>query len=125
MLEKTLKVNGKDVKFKSSAAVLRVYRIKFGRDIFEDLMKLESALADSNQAASRIPIEQLELFENVAYAMAYSADPEGVPENINEWLDQFEIFSIYEVLPQILELWSDNLATTVEGKKKDLPQAGE
>ncbi|MBQ1511205.1 MAG: hypothetical protein IIZ54_10040 [Selenomonadaceae bacterium] len=125
MLEKTLKVNGKDVKFKSSAAVLRVYRIKFGRDIFEDLMKLESSLLDSNQAASRIPIEHLKLFENVAYAMAYSADPERVPEDINEWLDQFEIFSIYEILPQILELWSNNLATTVEGKKKDLPQAGE
>ena len=51
--------------------------------------------------------------------MAYSADPEGVPEDINEWLAQFEIFSIYEILPQILELWGNNLATTVEGKKKD------
>lgn len=119
MLEKTLKVNGKDVKFKSSAAVLRIYRTKFGRDIFEDLMKLEASLADSDQKASRIPVENLELFENVAYAMAYSADPEGVPEDIGEWLDQFEIFSIYEILPQILELWGNNLATTVEGKKKD------
>ena len=32
-------------------------------------------------------------------------------------LDQFDMFSIYEVLPQILELWGDNLATEVAAKK--------
>ena len=119
MLEKTVRVNGKEVKFKSSAAVPRIYRAKFGRDIFEDLAKLEASVAESDKNRSRIPIENLELFENIAYSMAYHADPENVPPTIEAWLDQFEFFSIYEVLPEILALWSENLATTSEAKKKD------
>ena len=48
-------------------------------------------------------IEDLEIFENVAYIMAFHADP-TIPKTIDEWLEQFEMFSIYEVLPEIMEL---------------------
>ena len=41
----------------------------------------------------------------------------SIPGTIDEWLDQFEMFSIYEVLPEILELWGTNLITDVESKK--------
>ncbi len=34
-----------------------------------------------------------------------------------EWLEDFEMFSIYEILPEILELWGDNLITQVDVKK--------
>ena len=59
----------------------------------------------------------LEIFENVAYVMAYHAD-NSIPANIEDWLDQFDMFSIYEVLPQILELWGENLVTDVTSKKR-------
>ena len=36
---------------------------------------------------------------------------------VDDWLDQFEMFSIYEVLPQILELWGTNLFTDVNARK--------
>ena len=52
----------------------------------------------------------------MAYIMAYHAD-HSIPESIDEWLDQFEMFSIYEVLPEILELWGQNLMTDVSSKK--------
>ena len=39
MLEKTVKIGDTDVKFRSSASVPRLYRIKFGRDIFKDLSR--------------------------------------------------------------------------------------
>ena len=58
----------------------------------------------------------MEIFENVAYIMALHADC-SVPSSIEDWLDQFEMFSIYEILPEILELWGDNLATDIESKK--------
>ena len=35
----------------------------------------------------------------------------------NEWLDQFGTFSIYQVLPEIIELWGLNVQTQVESKK--------
>ena len=60
--------------------------------------------------------KNVEIFENVAYIMAYHADP-TIPGTIDEWLDQFEMFSIYQVLPEILELWGTNLQTQVDAKK--------
>ena len=61
-------------------------------------------------------IDDLEIFENVAYIMAFHADP-SIPKTIDEWLDQFEMFSIYQVLPEILELWGANMLTDIESKK--------
>ena len=114
MLEKTVKVNGKDVKFRSSATIPRLYRIKFKRDIFQDLSKLEKSYKTKSTG---FEIDDLEIFENVAYIMAYHAD-NSIPASIDEWLDEFEMFSIYEILPEILELWGANLQTQVQSKKK-------
>ena len=63
------------------------------------------------------------IFENVAYIMAYHAD-HSIPATIEEWLDEFEMFSIYEVLPEILELWGMNLQTEIESKKNFIAVAG-
>ena len=117
MIEKTIDINGQQVKFRSSATIPRLYRIKFKRDIFKDLSKLEKAYSKkAKEADEDLEIDDLEIFENVAYIMAYHADP-TIPKTIDEWLDQFEMFSIYQVLPQILELWGENLMTDVQAKK--------
>ena len=116
MLKKTVKVGEQEVTFKSSAAIPRMYRIKFKRDIFKDLTKLEKSYKDKDDGTKELEIEDLEIFENVAYIMALHADP-GTPASIDEWLDQFEMFSIYEVLPEILELWGSNLFTDVKSAK--------
>ena len=72
---------------------------------------------------SMMEIEDLEIFENVAYIMAYHADP-SIPGTIDEWLEQFEMFSIYEILPEILDLWGTNLITDVQSKKNQKRAAG-
>lgn len=116
MIEKVINISGKDVKFKSSATIPRLYRIKFKRDIFKDLTKLEKAYSKKAKDDDELQIDDLEIFENVAYIMAFHADP-SIPKTIDEWLDQFEMFSIYQVLPEILELWGDNMITDIESKK--------
>lgn len=116
MLSKVINVNGKEVEFRASATIPRLYRAKFKRDIFKDLSKLESSFKGNSEAGSSFAIEDLEIFENVAYIMAFHAD-HSIPDNIDDWLDQFDMFSIYEVLPEILELWGTNLITDVESKK--------
>ena len=116
MLEKTINISGQDVAFRSSATIPRLYRIKFKRDIFRDLAKLEKAYSKKAKDDEDIEIDDLEIFENVAYIMAYHADP-TIPKTIDEWLDQFEMFSIYQVLPEILELWGTNMLTDVTAKK--------
>ena len=40
MLSKVINVNGKEVAFRASATIPRLYRAKFKRDIFKDLSKL-------------------------------------------------------------------------------------
>ena len=116
MLTKTVKVGDREVTFKSSAAIPRMYRIKFKRDIFKDLTKLEKSYKDKGDGTKELEIEDLEIFENVAYIMALHGDS-NTPSSIDEWLDQFEMFSIYEVLPEILELWGSNLFTDAKSAK--------
>lgn len=116
MLKREIEICGKTIPFRSSATVPRLYRAKFKRDIFKDLSKLEKSYKGKTEDGDEFQIDDLEIFENVAYIMAYHAD-NSIPASIDEWLDQFDMFSIYEVLPQILELWGDNLATEVAAKK--------
>ena len=116
MIERTIEISGKQVQFRSSATVPRLYRAKFKRDIFKDLTKLEKSFTKRTEDGDELQIEDLEIFENVAYIMAYHADP-SIPKTIDEWLDQFEMFSIYQVLPEILELWGTNMLTDIESKK--------
>ena len=121
MLRKTVVIDGKEVEFKASAAVPRIYRMKFRRDLFVDLQKVAKSVdkkgKKQGKEESEIPIENLEMFENIAYIMAQHADPKNVPSDIMEWLEQFETFSIYQILPAILELWNMNEETKSQAKK--------
>ena len=42
-MTKTLNIDGKKVKFKASAAIPRLYRMRFGRDVLKDLAQLKAA----------------------------------------------------------------------------------
>lgn len=127
MLTKNIEIDGKDVVFAASAAIPRIYRIQFKRDIFQDMAKIEKSVKKSqdkqkeNQVSeSDIPIEDLEMFENVAFVMAkHAAQKKGqdFPDNVYDWLDQFNTFSIYTILPEIVKLWNLNQQTQVESKK--------
>ena len=116
-IKKTITVDGIEVPFKASAAVPRLYRIKFRRDIYKDFAALQTSLQDSDEEGSTLDNESLEVFENIAYIMAKHADPENVPDSPDDFLERFNTFSIYEILPQLIELWGLNTATQVESKK--------
>lgn len=113
---KKLEIDGKRVPFKASAAIPRIYRLKFQRDIYKDLSVLEKSINQANPDDSNLDLFSLEMFENIAFVMAKHADP-NIPDTPEEWLDQFNTFSIYQVLPQLMELWGLNVKTDVEAKK--------
>lgn len=121
-LIKNLEIDGKQVPFKASAAIPRIYRIKFGRDIYKDLSTLEKAVGKDKEESSRLDLFSLEMFENIAYVMAKHADS-GIPDTPEEWLDEFNTFSIYQILPQLIELWGLNVKTDVEAKKNFAQQS--
>lgn len=113
---KKIMIDGQEVPFRASAAIPRIYRVKFHRDIYRDLRSLEKAVGKNSEDESGLDMFSLELFENIAYIMAKHADP-AIPDTPEEWLDRFNTFSIYQVLPQIIELWGLNVQTDVESKK--------
>ena len=113
---KKIEIDGKEVAFRASAAIPRIYRMKFQRDIYKDLAALEKAIGDNTGEVSNLDMFSLEMFENIAYIMAKHADP-SIPDTPEEWLDDFNTFSIYQVLPKIIELWGLNVKVDVEAKK--------
>ena len=115
-IQKNITIDGTDVPFKASAAVPRLYRLKFRRDIYQDFAALQKSVGENTEESSALDIESLEVFENIAYIMAKHADA-AIPASPDEWLEQFNTFSIYEILPQLIDLWGLNVETQVKSKK--------
>ena len=120
-LTKTVNIDGKDVTFRASAAIPRIYRNKFHRDIYKDLHDLQKSIDENDPENSALDSFSLELFEDISYIMAKHADP-SIPDNPEEWLDEFNTFSIYQILPKLIELWGMNIRTDVEAKKNFMQQ---
>ena len=90
-------------------------KTSLGRDIGRH-NAVEKAVGKSDAADSSLDLLSLEMFENIAYIMAKHADP-SIPDTPEDWLDRFNTFSIYQVLPQLIELWGLNVQTAVQSKK--------
>lgn len=135
-MERTVMVDGREVRLRASAAIPRLYRLRFRRDVLQDMIMIQReidkarAAQEADRAAgeedpgSTLPLEALTLFENVAYLMARHADPEGVPDSVDEWLEGFGTFSVYTVFPAVQELWAENLQTLNSTKKKSRRRRG-
>ena len=112
-----IEIDGQIVAFIAFQFILRILRLIFQRDIYKDLAVLEKSIGDGKEESSNLDMFSLEMFENIAFIMAKHADS-SIPDTPEEWLDNFNTFSIYQVLPQLIELWGLNVKTDVESKKK-------
>lgn len=132
-------IDGSEVGFRANALTPRLYRHRIGRDIIRDINTLRGAFLKAQNARKITLPEQptaeeideynkamqeaelsaidLEIFENIAFVMAKQYD-NNIPNTADEWLETFGMFSIYAVLPEILELWTMNEHMTAIPKKK-------
>lgn len=117
-MERIISVGGKEVGFKATASTPIRYREKFARDILKDIQKLVPSANEGTLGA-----DELDCFMKIAYIMAWQYDHE-IPPDPYDWLDEFEMFDIYYVLPQIVELWALNNQQIEEPKKKAEQQSG-
>ena len=62
MLKTTIEIDGKPVVFKASAAIPRIYRIKFHRDIYKDLRLLEKSVGENDEDDSHLDLFSLGAF---------------------------------------------------------------
>lgn len=77
---------------------------------------MKRAVGKEDEGNSNLDLFSLKMFENIAYVMAKHAD-RSIPDTPEEWLDGFGTFSIYQVLPKLIELWGLNVRTDAEAKK--------
>jgi hypothetical protein len=72
--------------FLASAAIPRIYRLKFQRDIYKDLRILEKSIGEGDEENSNLDLFSLEMFEIIAYTMAKHANPQ-IPNEVDEcWM---------------------------------------
>lgn len=107
-MERVIQIGDKAVPMKATASTLSRYRAQFGRDLLEDFAKIQKELADNS-----ISGEVIDMFVCLCHTMARQADPE-IPASPEDWVDQFEVFPIREVLMPVTQLWADSLGVRVE-----------
>ena len=117
-MERFITIDGIGRNFIASGATPRIYRSVCGRDLLTDLAKLDT---------EEYTPDKLLIYEDLAYTMAKQGNaalPDGderkirsFPATPDEWLDTIEVLDIYEILPQIAQLWRENQDTTVNSKK--------
>lgn len=126
-MEKTIKIDDKEIKFKCSASFVYRYKAQFGKDILKTIMPLiKSMIPLIGQEGVKIDnvldvLENTNDFEltdvyNIIWVLAKTADTE-IPEPII-WFDEFETFPLAEVITEIFEILIPSLITTKESKKK-------
>ena len=118
-MEKTITIDGQDIKFKATASTPRVYRQAFGRDIYIDMTSLYDAMSKGEE----LSVSNLESFENMAFCMYAQAEGRELKRDIiekemTEWLDRFSTFSIYKIVPELMDLWRLNTEQTVKPKNQ-------
>ena len=124
-MEKTIVIDGKDVKLNNNGAWAIEYQDQFGKDILPILLPLVASIAEGLAAvlaetkddlsakaiAEAIqgqtmdilaPIYQAEVVDlvyNVTWALAKNADPE-IPEP-KRWIRQFDNFPLDVIVPEV------------------------
>lgn len=114
-MEKTIEIDGKQVRFKSTAATPLRYKAQFQKDFFAEIYKMEGMqklLKTKKSDAEKLANIDFELFYNIAWVLAKTADS-NIAEPLT-WLDGFEVFPIGEIFPQLNEL----LIANMQSKKK-------
>jgi len=115
-MEKILTIDGRQVKFKSTGAFLLRYKAQFGRDAIQDILKLQAAIDTKTNELSNYDVLDLEVFYNLAWTLAKTADPSLPPPM--EWLDSFSEFPLVDLLSELTDMIFSSLTTTAQSKKK-------
>lgn len=118
-MEKTIKIDGKEVPFKSTAGTPLRYKAQFGKDYFAEIIKLNGLLQVREKVDKGVQLTyddlqalDFEVFYNIAWTMAKTANP-TIPDPLT-WLDEFEEFPMMVVIPELMGM----ITSTLYAKKK-------
>lgn len=110
-MEKTIEIDGKQVKLKSHAAIPLMYKAQFGRDFFADVIKMNKLQGFDPKKGNYEVLADLDtsVFYNLIWTYAKAADS-SVSEPI-QWLSQFNEFPLEKVILEITDLLTHSFKT--------------
>lgn len=111
-MERTVKIDGKDVVLKATAYNLVIYRAEFGQDMFQAKANIFSALHGNQITLSKI--DGLTV-ARMTWCMAKTAD-ESLP-GFNQWMKGIEDLPIVDLLSDNIQLFVSNMSQNSEIKK--------
>jgi hypothetical protein len=118
-MEKTIVIDGKEVKFRSTGATPIRFKAQFRKDYFAEVMKLNllEKLDKKQKQGEDLTLKDYEsidfdIFYNIAWVLAKTADKD-IPDPIS-WLDSFDEFPMLEIIPEL----QDMVISTLQSKKK-------
>ena len=121
-MEKIIKISGQDVGFKAPASLPVRYYNATGRDLFVDLQTLADG---TEQVESKLklgkkkdePVFKLNknwntmVFYGIAHTMARAYDFAVTPD-LEDWIDSFDSFPIFEIFGELKPLLNASLQTS-------------
>ena len=121
-MEKIIKISGQDVGFKAPASLPVRYYNATGRDLFVDLQTLADG---TEQVESKLklgkkkdePVFKLNknwntmVFYGIAHTMARAYDNAVTPD-LEDWIDSFVSFPIFEIFGELKPLLNASLQTS-------------
>jgi hypothetical protein len=115
-MEKTIWIDGKHVRFKSTGATPIRYEMEFNRNYFQDIGSLAGISPEKGKEADPKILQEvdLKLFYRIAWVFAKGADP-SIPKLV-DWLDQFEDFALEDIATELQDL----LMSSLRSKKKQM-----
>lgn len=139
-MEKVIQIEeGRSAAFRASAfSPIQYNRLFPGRDFMRDMNDLRSMSErtqpaeggeETEQEAPQFTIEDYELFVRVSYTFAYqalsptprvSAEQKQFRKDYPDpwtWIDSMNTFSIYQILPEIVDLWFGGAVQVASSKK--------
>ncbi len=132
-MEKTIIIDGKAVRLKATASFAIRYKQQFGVDLLTKLIPMITVFENVDGEiemgdAIKLLVDNGNLLElndlyNLIWVLAKTADP-SIPEPI-EWLDEFSVFPLADILQEAIDLVLPTLISTKESKKKTVKKVVE
>lgn len=109
-MEKTVTVDGKPIRFKTSGAALLIYNAQTGRDFLSDIMSMH------DEETGKLNIKGFDTVAllHICWVLARIADP-TIPEPMT-WLDRFDAFPVADVFSELSDLMINCISTNVKVK---------
>ena len=114
-MEKTITIDGREVKFKSAGGTLMRYRNQFNREFMNDFALLAAMRKGDTTGAS------FALVDNMVWALAKTADP-SIPDP-QTWYDSFSEINTMELWEELAELVAETLKPMIKHMAKNVKAA--